>query len=159
VTKKKAQDDLRGRLAAHRFLHGLTEGHLAAVAACAREERFKAGERLLAEGDVADRTFLLEQGQVALEVHAPGRGALLVATAGAGELVGWSWINAPSRWHMDARATDDTRALVLDGPRLVDRCEADPALGWALAKRFLAVAQQRLVAMRLQALDLYGVAR
>lgn len=155
----KKHDDLRERLAAHRFLHGLDEAHVVAIAACAREERFVAGERLLAEGDVADRTFLVEQGQVALEVHAPGRGSLLVATAGAGDVVGWSWINAPSRWHMDARATEACRVLVLEGPRLVDRCEADPALGWALAKRFLAVAQRRLVAMRLQTLDLYGGAR
>jgi CRP/FNR family cyclic AMP-dependent transcriptional regulator len=51
------------------------------------------------------------------------------------------------------------RAIALDAKCLRDKCEVDHDLGYALLKRFLPVLVQRLQAMRLQLLDVYGPAR
>ncbi|HEC15641.1 MAG TPA: Crp/Fnr family transcriptional regulator, partial [Sedimenticola sp.] len=59
-------------------------------------------------------------------------------------------------WHHDARAVEDTRAIALDGKCLRGKCEADPALGYELMKRFSAMVIDRLKATQLQLLDMYG---
>lgn len=143
-------------LRAHPFLAGASDAHLEAIAAHTRELTFGAGDLLLQEGAAADASYLIQAGRVGLELHVPGRGAVRVSTVGEGEVIGWSWINAPYRWHLDARAVEPGRALVLDGATLLARCEADPKLGFEVARRLLRVVQKRLEALRLQVLDVYA---
>jgi CRP-like cAMP-binding protein len=76
-------------------------------------------------------------------------------TLGPGEILGWSWLFPPYRWHFDARASEPTRAVALDGTCLRAKCEADHDLGYALVKRFLYQLHQRLERSRLQLLDVY----
>jgi hypothetical protein len=90
-----------------------------------------------------------------VEVIAPQRGAITIETVGDGELLGWSWLIPPFQWHFDARALNLTRAIALDARCLRGKCDADPALGYELLKRFSQVMEQRLEATRLQLLDLY----
>jgi hypothetical protein len=78
------------------------------------------------------------------------------ATEGEGSLVGASWLVPPYRWRFDARATELTRAIGINGQCLRDKCEADHDLGYAMMKRFLPVFVQRLTDARLQLLDVYG---
>jgi CRP-like cAMP-binding protein len=135
---------------------GLTAEQLGVVAGCAWNQHFAAGEPLFAEGAPADRFFLIRQGGVALEVQAPGRGALVMATLHAGEVVGWSWLFEPYRWHFDGRAIEATSAVSFDGACLRGKCDADHELGYALMRRFAASMIERLQATRLQLLDVYG---
>ena len=78
---------------------------------------------------------------------------------GEGDIVGLTWLLPPYRWGYDARATELVRAIALDAKCLRDKCEVDHDLGYALLKRFLPVLVQRLQAMRLQLLDVYGSPR
>ncbi|MCC5793244.1 MAG: cyclic nucleotide-binding domain-containing protein [Chromatiales bacterium] len=128
------------------------------LAGCARNVRFSAGSYLFREGDPADSLYLLREGRVALEAAAPGRGALDFLSVGPGEIVGVSWLVPPYRWAWDARATTDTRGISFDATCVRAKCEADPALGYALMKRFLPVLLERLHAVRWQVLDVYGSA-
>jgi CRP-like cAMP-binding protein len=140
----------------HPFFSGLEPEYLALVVGCARNVRFDAGDYLFREGDEADRFFVLRSGHVALEIDAPGRGAIIVQTVGAGGVVGFSWLFEPHRWAFDARAVEPTRALSLDGVCLRMKSEADHGLGYELMQRFARVVVQRLTATRLQLLDVYG---
>ena len=90
-----------------------------------------------------------------LEVHMTGPGAVPIETVEAGGTVGWSWSIAPFKWHFDARALTETRVLKLDGIRLREVCDQDPALGYALLQRFMGVLQHRVESLRLQVLDVY----
>jgi CRP/FNR family transcriptional regulator, cyclic AMP receptor protein len=123
---------------------------------CGHEQHADPGERLCREGDSADRFFLIERGVVALEIAVPGRDAILIETLHDGDLLGWSWLFEPHRWQFDARAVEPTDLLVFDGACVRERCEADPALGYAFMQRFAAVMVERLQATRLQLLDVYG---
>src|SRR5581483_1513183 len=95
-----------------------------------------AGAYLFREGGNADRFFLIREGGIALEVDAPGRGALVIETLHAGDVVGWSWLFAPYRWQFDGRAVEASRLVAFDGRCLRDKCEADHELGYQLMRRF-----------------------
>jgi hypothetical protein len=93
---------------------------------------------------------------VQLEIFAPGRGAVTIQTVDEGDVVGWSWLFPPFRWHFDARALDSVRAVAFDGACLRDKCDDDHSLGYELLRRFSPVMLARLQATRLQLLDVYG---
>lgn len=135
---------------------GLAPEHLATIVGCAVNQHVAAGEMLFREGTPADRFFLIREGRIALEIDAPGRGALTIETLGRGDLVGWSWLFEPYRWHFDGRAVSSTGLVVFDGACLRNKCEADHDLGYALMRRFAGSLIERLQATRLQLTDVYG---
>jgi CRP-like cAMP-binding protein len=93
---------------------------------------------------------------VALETFVPTRGAVTIETLDPGEVVGWSWLFPPHRWHFDARALSLVRATIFDGACLRGKCEADPQLGYDLMSRFAQVVVERLQQTRQRLLDVYG---
>jgi CRP-like cAMP-binding protein len=146
-------------VSAHPLLAGLPGDAVASVAGCAQNVSFDRGDLLLAESDPANTLYLVRRGLVAIEVHAPGRGPIVIETVGPGAAVGWSWLVPPYRWHFDARAVDAVGAVAVDGACLRAKAEADPVLGYELMKRVSAVLLDRLQSTRLRLLDLYGTGR
>lgn len=143
----------------HKFFAGLDEPTVKFIAGCARNVRFEAGQYLFHAGEPADEFYLVRHGRVALELPAPGRGAITFQTAGEGEVVGVSWLVAPHRWLHDARAVDLVRAIGMDAKCLRRKCDDDPRIGYAMMQRFVPVLVDRLQSTRLQMLDVYGTAR
>jgi CRP-like cAMP-binding protein len=135
---------------------GLPRRHLELIAGCARFARFDAGVSIFTEGQPADRFFVLREGRVTLEVFSPERGRIVVQTLGAGDALGWSWLFPPYRWHLDAMAREPVAAIAFDGACLRGKCHADHELGHLLTERFAALMLQRLMATRLQLLDVYA---
>jgi CRP-like cAMP-binding protein len=118
--------------------------------------RFDEGKFLFRDGDDANTFYVIRAGRVAIEIFSPKRGPITVQTVREGEVLGWSWLFPPYKWHFDARALELTRAISLDGKCLRNKCEEDHDLGYELMKRFSEVMIQRLQATRLQVLDLYA---
>ena len=141
------------------FLAGLSAHELALLAGCASNVHFDEGEVLFREGDAANSFYVVRHGSVALELHVPARGGMTIETIEAGEVIGWSWLFPPYRWHFDARALSSVRATAFDGECLRGKCEDDPALGYDLMKRFAQVLIERLQWTRLRLLDVYGDGR
>lgn len=144
-------------LAEHPFFEGLPDKHLKVIVGCASNVSFEEGETIFHEGEEANRFYLIRQGRVALEVYAAGIGTITIQTLDAGDILGWSWLVPPYRWHFDARAVEPVRAIALDGECLRRKCEEDHDLGYELLKRFAEIITQRLQATRLQLLDVYGL--
>jgi CRP-like cAMP-binding protein len=138
------------------FLAGMTAERLALLAGCASNVVFAAGETIFREGDPANAFYVIRHGTVAIELHLPARGAMTVETIDAGEVVGWSWLFPPHRWHFDGRALSEVRVTAFDGACLRQKCEEDTALGYDLTKRFARVFSERLQWTRLRLLDVYG---
>jgi CRP-like cAMP-binding protein len=143
-------------LAEHPFLQGLDPSVLALIVGCASNARFDAGQYLFKEGQEANEFYVIRRGRVSLEIHVPDRGAAMLQTVTAGDILGWSWVFPPYRWHSDARAMELTLAIALDGACLRNKCEESPSLGYELMKRFARVLDDSLQASRLQLLDIYG---
>jgi CRP/FNR family cyclic AMP-dependent transcriptional regulator len=138
------------------FFRGMEEEHIQLIAGCAVNVRFEEGHVIFHEGDPANHFYLIREGQVAVQIAIPHRGLTTVQTVGEGEILGWSWLFAPYRWHFDARAQQPTRALAFDGKCLRGKCEEDHDLGYAIYTRFMRIATDRLQATLLQLLDLYA---
>jgi CRP-like cAMP-binding protein len=137
---------------------GLPTEYLTLIAGCAQNVGFEEGDLLFREGDAADTFYLVRRGRVALEQHTPERGGIVIETADPGDVVGWSWLFPPYRWHFDARAAENVRAIAFDGACLRGKCEEDKALGYELMHRFAQVMIDRLQHTRFRLLDVYGSA-
>jgi CRP-like cAMP-binding protein len=146
-------------LRGHKFFAGLDPANLSLLAGCASNKVFPADSFLFREGDPAQAFYLIREGKLALEIAAPGRGALVVQTLGEGDVAGFSWLIEPHRWEFDGRVVERVRAVHMDGMCLRGKCEQDPRLGYDLMRRFAALTTSRLQATRLQLLDVYGHAR
>ena len=141
------------------FFAGLGAAELELLAGCAANVRFREGEMLFREGEPADAFYVVRHGTVALETFVPALGGVTVETIDAGEVIGWSWLFPPYRWHLDARALSTVRATSFDGVCLREKSESDPVLGYDLMKRFAQVLIERLQWTRLRLLDVYGQRR
>jgi CRP/FNR family transcriptional regulator, cyclic AMP receptor protein len=146
-------------LSEHPFFAGLPPEYLTLMAGCAVNTHLQPGEFLFRDGQAADRFFVLRHGRVAIEVHDPAGGGIVVDTVDDGDVVGWSWLVPPYRWVFDARAVESTSAVSFDGACLRGKCEDDPRLGYLLLQRVSTVMFSRLEAARVRLLDLYGVRR
>jgi CRP-like cAMP-binding protein len=73
---------------------------------------------------------------------------------GGGDVVGWSWLFSPFTWHFQARALEPTKAIFLDGARLLVACERNHDLGYDLMKRIAQVVIKRLQATRRYLLEI-----
>ncbi len=82
---------------------------------------------------------------------------IVIETIEAGEVLGWSWLFPPYRWHFNARALEPIRAIMLDGVCLREKGEIDHDLGYELVKRMAHILIERLQSTRLQLLDVYHV--
>jgi len=143
-------------LAKHPFFEGLKPDYLSFIAGCASNVQFKPGEQIFREGQEAHRFFLLRHGRARLEIFAPGRGVVPFQTVQEGDVLGWSWLLPPYRSRYDARAEEMVRAFGFDGDCLRGKCDADPALGYELMRRFAQLIVKRLLGTQLQLLDVYG---
>ena len=138
------------------LFEGLRPDEIELIAGCGANVRFKEDELLFRDGEEANTFFVLRHGNVALETFVPARGPVTIETIEAGDVVGWSWLFPPYRWHFDARALSAVRATVFDAACLREKCDGDPALGYALMGRFAQVLIDRLQWTRLRLLDVYG---
>ncbi len=150
-----AMENLERILIEHPFFVGMKQQHMNLLVGCASNVRFDAGQFILREGEEANHFYLIRQGKAALEIYAPERGSITIQTLSAGEVLGWSWLVPPYRWRFDARATELTRAIALDGKCLREKCEKDTDLGYELLKRFSQVMVEHLQATRFQLLNVY----
>ena len=149
-------ENLTEILRQHPFLAQLSDKHMEILLGCASNVRFDEGSYLIHEGQLANQFYLIRTGRVALEIDVEPRGTLRIQTVGHGEVLGWSWLISPFRWHFSGVAVADVRALALDGECLRKKCENDHDFGYEMLKRLSQVMERRLEATRLQLVDLYG---
>jgi CRP/FNR family transcriptional regulator, cyclic AMP receptor protein len=146
-------------IAEHPFFAGLESNYPNLLTGCALNARFDQGSYIFKEGEEANEFYLIRAGKVALEIFAPQRKPIMVATLGEGEILGWSWLLPPYQRKFHAHAIGPVRAIALDGKCLRTKCEQNHDLGYEMLKRFGQIMEQRLEATCLQLLDIYAVGR
>jgi CRP/FNR family transcriptional regulator, cyclic AMP receptor protein len=148
--KPDTHDELDTQVAAHPFFIGLKPEHIRLLADCAMATQFERDQLIFSAGETANRFYLIEQGRVILQAGDEMNREVTIDTIGAGDLLGWSWIFPPYKWHFAARATEPMRAIFFYGTILRQYCEKDPALGYELFKRMSEVMIKRLQRARTQ---------
>ena len=149
----KSIEDL---LRAHRFFAELPDDVLVTLAGCGTNVHFDTDSQIIQADTAADEFFVIRSGRVAVELHTPRGGLLVLDTIAEDEVLGISWLLPPYRWTFDARALEPTSAIALDAACLRGKCDADPVLGYEMFKRFAGLVRGRLQATRMQLLDMYG---
>jgi len=142
-------------LAEHPCLKGLHPKYLKTILHCASDTKFEAEQMVFQEGDPANSFFLIRQGRVGLEVYVPNKGIITIETVGPGELLGWSWLIPPYKCHFNARAYEPTKAIILDGGYLREKCLDDHELGYELYSCFIDLIIERLHSTCMQFIDCY----
>ena len=74
--------------------------------------------------------------QSGVEIFAPQRKPVMIATLAEGEILGWSWLLPPYQRKFHAHAIETVRAIALDGKCLRTKCEDNHDLGYEILKRF-----------------------
>jgi CRP-like cAMP-binding protein len=121
--------------------------------ACPKD--FAPGTVLFQEGAEHDDIYLLLDGRVRLEMFVRDRGRLPLMTVGPGDLVGWSPLFAGHPMTATAIALEPVRTLSFDGQDLRGLCESNHELGYHVMRQIALVLSDRLLATRLQLLDLF----
>jgi CRP-like cAMP-binding protein len=109
----------------------------------------------LCQGEPADKFYLIREGRVAIEIDTASHHSITIQTIQGGNILGWSWLIPPHYNRFSGRATEDVRAIALDGKCLRGKCEENHDLGYELLKRLAAIFTQRLEETRQQLINIY----
>ena len=131
-------------LGTQRFLRGMPVRQLDELAETASEVMFPAGHRIFADGDYADKFWLIQSGYVALDVLVPGEGLAVICRVGMGGLVGWSWLIPPYQWAFGAVCVTEVKAFQFNAQAVRALCAADPVLRDEVTRRLFGVVTGRL---------------
>lgn len=129
---------------------------LAKLAALARVIEWNEQDLIFREGDVQQNLYVISSGHVALEMNLPGRGASRILTVRSGELLAWSALLGSGRMTTSAITLEPTTAVAISGDQLQQLCQSDAEVGYHLMWQVASALSQRLVATRLQLLDLFA---
>ncbi|MBI1750566.1 MAG: cyclic nucleotide-binding domain-containing protein [Acidobacteria bacterium] len=122
----------------------------------ARAFRYLDGEAIFREGDPSLYLYILKHGRVAIEIHVPSKGRQTILTVGPGDIFSWSALVEPRIETASARAIEEVEVLGIKGGELTDLCLEDSELGFELYRALAEVITARLVATRLQLLDVFA---
>lgn len=150
-----AHSSLRPCLDELRFTADLPAAMLDRLAEIASLQRFAAGAVLFREGAHHESLYLLCSGRVAIEMRVPGRGNVRIMSLGPGDVVGWSALLGGGPMTASAVALEPCEVLAIPGAELAALCASDHELGHALMRQMATALSRRLVATRLQLLDLF----
>lgn len=125
----------------------------------AREVSFPEDVRIFEAGGTADRFWVVRSGAVSLVQQVTSVQRVTVASLGAGDLLGWSWLFPPYRWDFGAEAFSPVRAYEFEAQPVLKLCEEDPALGMTLVRLVAEILAHRLEMTRNRLMDEYGTHR
>ena len=143
-------------LAGMEFFSGLEENFMKAISVRSELQEFARGTYILEQGENANAFYVIESGEVSIEVGAHEAEQVEVQRLGAGEVLGFSWIFPPYRWRFSARANSQVAAVRVDAVDLRMDSTLEPALGFDLMRRFASVMAVRLQATRLELIGRLG---
>lgn len=144
------------RLAQTTFGAGLTPRCQQSLSELAALVSVKAGQLLFREGVENADVYLLLRGRIDLAMTVPGRGAVRIMTLGPGEMIAWSAVVGDGRMTCSARCMEDSELLAFPGPALREMMEGNHDLGFEFMRVLATALTRRLVATRLQLLDLFS---
>lgn len=122
----------------------------------AREVAFPEDARIFEAGGTADRFWVIRSGAVSLDQRVTSLQRVTVASLGAGDLLGWSWLFPPYQWDFGAEAFSPVRAYEFEADAVLRLCEEDTHLGMLLVRYVAEILAHRLEMTRGKLMEQYG---
>ncbi len=140
-------------LRAIEFFSDMHTSHLKKLATITTQAEFKTGEMIYQEGDVDQPVYLVQKGEVVIEMKTPQDTYAAVLTVGPGQLFGWSALFPGQRKRARARATKATQVITLDGDCLNQLFQTDHKLEHVMMQKMIRLVGDRVYAARQQLLE------
>ncbi len=138
------------------FSAGLPDRVLQQLAEGAVVEKHPPGSIVFREGSLNPNFYLVIRGRAALEMCVPARGCRRLLVLGPGDMMAWSAILGSARMTATAVALDELELVVAPAEHVERICEADHDVGYLLMQRIASALAKRLLATRLQLMDVYS---
>jgi hypothetical protein len=122
------------------ILQGLTDWELKIIAQFFKDENFPESMTLFEEGQRADRLFILEEGEISIQLSKGERYSLHTP----GKIVGWSFLVPPNRYTASAETTAPSRLLVMESPDFYYLIHKEPRMGVKVMANLAQVVASRL---------------
>ncbi|WP_416956411.1 cyclic nucleotide-binding domain-containing protein [Streptomyces sp. Agncl-13] len=122
----------------------------------AQEVSFAEDSRIFEADGTADRFWVVRSGAVSLDQRVTAQQRVTVATLGAGDLLGWSWLFPPYKWDFGAEAFSAVRAYEFDAAAVLALCVEDPLLGLSLVRIVAEILAHRLELTRSKLMEHYA---
>lgn len=148
---------LEGEIRETHFFNGLPSDARARFLSVAHQTVFPPGV-IFREGERHEKMYVVESGLVQLSMHVPGRGSVPILSIGPGDLLAWSaalGVHAPVMT-ATAVAMEATTTRAIGRAELEDLCQSEAETGSAIWRQISRSLSRRLVATRLQLLDLFA---
>ncbi|MEV0642774.1 cyclic nucleotide-binding domain-containing protein [Streptomyces sp. NPDC050619] len=142
-----------------KLLTALPPPQRARLMTLAREVSFPEDTRIFEAGDTADRFWVIRSGAVSLTQQVTSQQRVTVASLGAGDLLGWSWLFPPYQWDFGAEAFSPVRAHEFDAAAVLGLCEEDAQLGLILVRSVAEILAHRLETTRGKLMEQYTLRR
>ena len=133
------------RLARNWFFKGLSPTQVKTLLGVAKQASYRAGEKVVVEGEPAETFYILAQGAVSIKMRIEEHGEMVLSILKrAGEIFGWSALVEGGRSTGTAECLEDTQVLFLAKKDLENLFARDPALGYRFMKRLAGLVSRRL---------------
>ncbi len=113
------------------------------------------GAVVFSEGDKHTDVYFVSSGTIALDMVTTECGNQRVLTVGDGDLLAWSAMLSDCRMTASAVATEPSRMLAFPADKLRELCDANHDVGYVVMAGIAKLVSRRLLATRLQLLDLF----
>ncbi len=137
------------------FFSELPDDDIEFIAGCAQIAHFAKGKFVMLAGEPCTHFYLVRTGRAVVEVETANR-ARVIHSPGPGDLIGWSWVLPPATWRYDVRVIEDISAIAFDAECVRRKCEEDTEFGYHIYRRILELVIERLMATRIQMLDMFA---
>ena len=138
------------------FLRGIPAELEVRLEEIAKSRNYAVGEVLFSEGAAHHHFSVISKGHVRLEMFVPGRGRVAILTAGPGEVLAWSALVGNSVMTATAIPLDAVQTVDFPGQDLQRLCETNHEIGYHIMRQLATSLSRRLLATRLQMLDLFA---
>jgi len=125
------------------------------LAAIATQPSFTRGETIFREHQRHERIYWIVDGVVTLEMSPSHAGPKAVLTVGTGDLLAWSAFLGNQRMTTTAIASTDVQLIGFDSDQARQLCGENYEIGYRFLQFVAEALSRRLVATRLQLLDLF----
>ncbi len=138
------------------FLRAIPGPLIARLESLAQMRVFQPGAVLFVEGNSHPDFHVVASGHVRLDMLVPRRGRVPILTVGPGDVLAWSALVGNSIMTSTAVALEAVKTVALPGDQLRQLCEAEHEVGYHIMRQLASALSRRLLATRLQLLDLFG---
>ncbi|MCA9077521.1 MAG: cyclic nucleotide-binding domain-containing protein [Planctomycetaceae bacterium] len=155
ITETPMLIDLTDQIGDLQFTSTLPEEVRQALAGIASQRTIASGQFLCREGESCSELFLIASGHVGLDMFVPGRGQVRVMTLGPGDVLAWSALVGNQGATATGVALEETEVIAFPDDALLQLCQTNHDVGYPLMRELAKAISHRLVASRLQLLDLF----